>query len=371
MEVLGRELAERLPVHRFDVSGLLGDAEAFNLPPWRAVARAGREIRLIRALRELTGLIHFPNHHHARYGPVLGRPYVVTVHDLVRHTDHRRPEPLIHRPSRIDRVMLERDLAGIRQASAIIAVSRTTRREMIEQLGLDPDRVHVIHPGIDPRRFHPVCGPPLSHRYILFVGSEQPRKNFDGLLEAFRLLKASGTHRQLRLIKAGDAGGAEAPFRRHTLERIADLGLQDEVELVGRVGHRRLLELLSGAACLVQPSWHEGFGLPPLEAMACGCPVVVSDRGALPEVAGPAALVTEPVPEALAAEIDLVLSDAGLREGLRLAGLAHAQRFSWRTAACRTLELYRRLGAGSGAGLKPAVLSTRRLGSPPAGCYRT
>lgn len=343
MEVLGRELADRLQVRRFDASRVLGPAEAFNLTPARAAARSLREVRLVRALRSLDGPVHFPNHHHARYGVALRGPYVVTVHDLVRHQDHRRSAPLIHSPSRVDRAMLALDLAGIRRATALIAVSESTKRDLVAEFGLDPATVHVIRPGIDRDRFRPVLPAPLPHPYIVFVGSEQPRKNLAALLDALRLLKAVPEHRHLRLIKVGAAGGSEAPFRRSTEERIARLGLQDDVDLVGRVGHRRLLEILSGAACLVQPSWHEGFGLPPLEAMACGCPVIVSDRGALPEIAGPAALVTQPTPEALAEEIDLVLGDRSLRQGLRMAGLGHVRNFDWARAADQTRRLYQSL----------------------------
>ncbi|HWD65009.1 MAG TPA: glycosyltransferase family 1 protein [Solirubrobacteraceae bacterium] len=368
MEVLGRELSERLAVRRFDAGRFLGQAEAFNLTPARAAARLGREVRLLKALRDVEGLIHFPNHHHARYGLGIHQPYVVTVHDLVRHLDDRRSAPLIHRPNRIDRRMLGLDLAGIRQAAALIAVSESTKRELIEHLNLDPQRIRVIHPGIDLDRFHPVKTPSGPYRYLLFVGSEQPRKNLAALLEALRLVKRSPEHAGLKLIKVGSAGGSEAPFRRQTLRLIASLGLERDVELAGRVTHRRLLELLSGAACLVQPSWHEGFGLPPLEGMACGCPVIVSDRGALPETAGPAAIVTSPAPEALAAEIELVLGDPDLREALRLAGLTHVQRFGWGDAAARTLDLYRSVWPGGIPRLRSRTLRLefRRTASAPA-----
>lgn len=339
MEVLGRELAARLPVGRMN-SDHYRRAETFNPTIARALSGGLRDIGMVRALRRLGGLIHFPHHHFARFGPAAGNPFVVTVHDLIRHLDRRGAEPLIHSPNLVDRALLDLDLAGIRRAAAIIAISNTTRRDLIDQLGLPAAKVRVISPGIDPRRYRP-AGTESADPYLLFVGSEQPRKNLSALLGAFAALKRSGRHPNLRLVKVGDPGGSEAPFRARTLQAIRELDIADHIELPGRVPHQRLIELMSGARCLVQPSLYEGFGLPPLEAMACGCPVIVSDRGALPETAGPAALVTQPTAEALAENIDRMLGDRSLRERMRRAGADRVQQFDWDRTARDTLELYR------------------------------
>lgn len=261
--------------------------------------------------------------------------------------------------------MLALDVAGIRRAAAIIAVSESTKRDLVEHLGLSPERIRVVAPGIDRRRFAPVAPARLPYPYLLFVGSEHPRKNLPALLEAFAALKREPRYREVKLVKAGAAGGTEAPFRPRTLAALAAHGLQDEVKLAGHVSHERLIALYSGAQCLLQPSLYEGFGLPPLEAMACGCPVVVSDRGALPETAGPAALVTDPRPEALGQAIRAVLEDRTLRARLVHDGLAHVARFDWDRSAAATLEVYGQV-AGGRTTSRPAATASRDRAMAPS-----
>jgi glycosyltransferase involved in cell wall biosynthesis len=201
----------------------------------------------------------------------------------------------------------------------------------------------VIHPGIDCSRFRPVAPRALPYRYILFVGSEHPRKNLSALLGALRILKRDPSLRDLKLVKVGDPGGREAPFGDFTRQLVHRHDLQREVILRGRVSHETLLAMYSGAECLVLPSLYEGFGLPPLEAMACGCPAIVSDRGALPEIAGPAAIVTTPDADQLASAIRRVISDPRLRERLVSHGYRHVRRFSWSHAASQVGDVYERV----------------------------
>jgi glycosyltransferase involved in cell wall biosynthesis len=341
MQALAGELAARLPVRRLNTDIATASAEQYNLD-WRAAQRAARsDVAFLRTLARLRGLVHFPSHHLARYGALMRQPFVVTVHDLIRQFDRRRASPYIHRPTRRDRAVLALDVAGIRRAAAIIAVSEATKRDLVAHLGIDPERVHVIAPGIDRQRFHPVAPAPLPYRYVLCVGSEHPRKNLPALLGALAALKADARHRDLRLVKVGAAGGPEAPYRARTLAAVAEHGLDGDVHLTGQVSHADLLALYAGAQCLVQPSLYEGFGLPPLEAMACGCPVIVSDRGALPETAGPAALVSAPDADALAGAIGRVLGDGALRARLVRDGRAHVTRYDWAWTAAATLEVYR------------------------------
>jgi len=191
----------------------------------------------------------------------------------------------------------------------------------------------VVTPnGVDPA-FTPEGPSPDGTPYALVVGTLQPRKNPDAAIEALALLDDS----DLRLVFAGPDKGGRAHAER-TAERA---GLGARVEFKGHVPQEELAALYRGAACLVFPSRYEGFGLPALEAMASGTPVVATSAGALPEVTGGAAiLVPERSPAALAGGIERALAD---RERLVAAGLARAAEFTWADTARRTLEVYRSL----------------------------
>jgi glycosyltransferase involved in cell wall biosynthesis len=321
-------------------------AEQFAVPAYsrRALRSASAQRRFLAAARATAGALHLPNHHLARYGPQLKRPYVVTVHDLIRQSDAQGRTVHIHAPTRRDRRLLAADREGILQAAGIIAVSHHTARDMRRELGISDERVEVVYPGIDHDLFAPAATPrPLQDRAVLFVGSEHPRKNLMGLLEAFGELKRRHVGQQLRLVKVGAPGGREAPYRAQTLRTVTRLGLEGEVIFTGRVADEDLPVWYTHAECLVLASHAEGFGLPPLEAMACGCPVIVSRSGALPEVAGPAALAVEADDaREIANALQAVLTRADLRDALRRRGPLHAARFTWRRAAERTLNAHRR-----------------------------
>lgn len=306
---------------------------------------------VVRRLRALDApLLHFTNHHLARYGPVVGTPYVVTVHDLMRHRDRLdggRREPLIHEPNLRDRLYLRADAAGLRRAAALIAVSEHTKRELIELLELPAERIAVVREGVDREAFHAVAKCPMRDPYVLYVGSEQPRKNLGTLFRAFMRVRCAVPG--LRLVKVGAAGGPEAPFRKTTLDQARAAGALPHLVVADRVSHDELLGWYSGALCLVQPSRHEGFGLTPLEAMACGCPVVASSGGALPEVVGDAGIVygrPDDV-DALAWELSRLLSSAPERAALARAGRERAAAFSWARTAVLTRGVWRRVLAGA------------------------
>jgi glycosyltransferase involved in cell wall biosynthesis len=344
MEALARELRARIPVEPLRTNIYPASAGRFNVSWKEALGCLGRDAAFIRRLRKVRGVVHLPNHHLARYGLFVGEPYVVTVHDLIRQLDRGLDQPLIHRPTRRDRLLLALDARGIRRASAVIAISEHTRHALIRHLRISPERIAVIPPGIDLERFRPVRGTrPVPYRFLLFVGSEHPRKNLAGLLRVLRELKAEARFADLRLVKVGDPGAGEADFRQATLRALTELGLDGDVILRGRVSHDELVRLYSAAECLVLPSLYEGYGLPPIEAMACGCPVVVSDRGALPETTGGAALVTDPGPEPLADAVQRVVEDSSLRRRLVEAGHRHVRGLSWERTAEQTIGVYERL----------------------------
>jgi len=199
----------------------------------------------------------------------------------------------------------------------------------------------VVYQGVDHAVFRPLPGPPLDAPYLLFVGTEHPRKNLPTVLRAFAALKREARFRELKLVKIGSPGGPEAPFRACTLTALAELGLEREVVFREGISEEELARWYSGAACFVLPSLYEGFGLPPVEAMACGCPVVVSTAGSLPEIGGGAALLVEPCDAgALAEAVRRTLTDEATRKELTDRGLRRAAELSWERTARETLAVY-------------------------------
>ena len=244
-------------------------------------------------------------------GPLRSRvPVVVTIHDLA-FLRHPEAFPVWHRLS-------GRALAGpvARAAAAVVAVSEFAKRETAELLQVPPERIRVVPNGVEPV-FRPE-GSAAEGDYVLAVGTLEPRKNLPRVQEAARLAGV-----ELRVAGAEGWGGVDAAGR------------------VGFVDDERLAELYRGARCLVYPSLHEGFGIPVLEAMACGTPVVTSRGGALEETAGGAAVLVDPLDaESIAAGI----AEAERRRGeLRASGLARAAAFTWSRAADEVESLWREL----------------------------
>ena len=332
-----RRLAAQLPIATLDIGAASG------------LGKLAPE-ELERLLAATPGLVHLPHQHLARHAGGIAERLIVTVHDLILLSDMEGSKaPLIGRPAGEHRALLERDYDTIRRARAVVAVSRTTAREVVERLGVPSERVFVVSPGVDPAVFRPRRRRPRAGRYVLFVGSEQPRKNLAALLRALAHLRRTPELADVRLVKVGRAGRRNRLLRQPTAAEITRLGLEDAVTFLGNVPERRLARLYSGAGCLVLPSLDEGFGLPPVEAMACGCPCVVSNRGALPETAGPAALTVEPDdPEALAEAIVGVMADQELRTDLRSRGFAQAAGYTWWATGQAARDVYRRLGARIG-----------------------
>jgi alpha-1,3-rhamnosyl/mannosyltransferase len=255
---------------------------------------------------------------HAPYfvRPLAGvRRAVVTAYDLI---------PALHRWKWALKTRL-----SFRLAKRIVAISEATREALVAQLGIGRSRIDVAPLAAD-ERFTPRRRPgDLPERYVLYVGTNKPHKNVDALVAAWRRLSPADT----TLVIAG----REDPRFPSPRQRYAG-----DVRCLGDVADEDLPALMSGALCFVFPSLHEGFGLPPLEAMACGTPVLASNRTSIPEVVGDAGLLVEPDEEALADGLRRLLSDAALRDELRRRGLARAAQFTWKRTAERTLEAWER-----------------------------
>jgi glycosyltransferase involved in cell wall biosynthesis len=231
----------------------------------------------------------------------------------------------------------------LQAADAVIAASQCTKKDAVRLCGLDEAKIKVIYHGVS-QRFGPV-GPEamsavrqrygLPGRFILSVGTIEPRKNLTSVLEAYHALRTGGA--QLKLVIVGKKGWLYGGFFR----RLRQLGLEDEVILTGFAPDEDLPALYSAADLFVYPSLYEGFGMPVLEAMACGAPVVTSSTSSLPEVAGEAALLVDPTSvQELVTAMRSVLESKEVRDELRAKGLKQAGKFSWEETARETLAVY-------------------------------
>lgn len=280
--------------------------------------------------------------------PTRTRRLVVTVHDLAfRLHPETAPQSTRWWLARIDRTL--------HQASRVIAVSEATKRDLLELYGMNAERITVIPHGVDEQVFRPP--PPgeiervrrrfgITGPYLLSLGGIEPRKNLPNLVRAFARLPGPD---RLVLVLAG--GSVEwNPEGRDALEEALNDVPQDIAErvvLLGYVEEQDKVALLGGADALVYPSLYEGFGLPVLEAMACGTPVVTSDLSALPEVAGDAALLVDPSdPSAIASAVERVRDDPDLRRELRRKGMSRAAGYTWQETARRTAAVLHEAAEG-------------------------
>ncbi len=347
MDLYSQKLAEHLNVPKVYTNIYQESAELFNIS-WfsqQAIKSIKMDTEFVRELSRVGDVIHLPNHHMGRYGVFLKTPYVITVHDLIRYFDMIDSGAFIHRPNARDRLYLSLDYKGVAKAHRIIATSRYAKKSLVKYLGIPGSRIDVVYEGVDHSVFKPSRrSRPIDEPYILYVGSEHPRKNLRTLFEAFKKVKESSCFSDLKLVKVGKAGGCEADFRKPTLELVHRLGIEDYVVFVDYVPTDELPAYYSHAECFVLPSICEGFGLTALEAMACGCPVIASNKSALPEVVGDVGILIDPWNvNGFAEAVRRILTDEGLREELSRRGVERAKQFSWQRAAEETLRVYRKV----------------------------
>ncbi len=285
-------------------------------------------------IRRLAGhcdLYHFPNFiiHPLKRGKA-----VVTVHDLsfARFPQYAESSNL----KRLDK----RFQYTLERADAIIAVSKFSKRELTEMYGVEPERIEVIYQGVTVVPAKQIKES-LPSNYFIFVGTIEPRKNLGRLLEAWRIVRSRMTGKwKHKLLIAGAEGWGCASIR----EQAREKGIEDDLITLGYVEKEDLPALYRGAEALVFPSIYEGFGLPPLEAMAQGTPVISSSKASLPEVVGEAAIMFDPYnPDEIADAIIRIAEDRKLRDELISRGKERVKSFSWQKTARETLELYRKL----------------------------
>ncbi len=279
--------------------------------------------------------------------PLLGRVRrVVTVHDLafLEHPETAVPSLAAY----LNRVVPQ----AVAAADVVAAVSQATKQALITQYRTSPEKIAVVPCGVgpqvqrinDPSRLEEIRRKlELAQPFVFCVGTQEPRKNHLGLIKAFA---------QARKDSAGPAmlaiAGGQGWLYEETKQLVVDLKLTDSVRFLGRVSDSELLALYSLAHVFVFPSFFEGFGIPVLEAMACGVPVITSNTSSLPEVAGDAALLVDPHSvQEIADAIIRVLSEPQLQEELRQKGYVQAQRYTWEQSARKLLGVYQKLYDGN------------------------
>jgi glycosyltransferase involved in cell wall biosynthesis len=342
-----RALLEHLPeVSGHRVTAYLGEPRAGDVAwrgidarqaPFATVAPAARVLweQLFQPallLRTQVDLLHGPAYALPLICPARS---VVTIHDLsfilYPHTFNRANRLYLRLITRL----------AVRQADAVITVSEHTRNDVMRLLKVPADRVHAVPNGVD-QRFRPLPRHAvqlfreqrrLPERFILCVSTIEPRKNLSSLIRAYAALG----NIDCKLVIGGGRGWQyESVFA-----LVEELGLKDRIWFPGFINHEELPYWYNAADLFIFPSLYEGFGLPPLEAMACGTPAIVSNTSSLPEVVGSAGRLVDPTDvHALANAVHQVLTDKALAESMATQGRARAREFSWRATAKRTAVVY-------------------------------
>jgi glycosyltransferase involved in cell wall biosynthesis len=324
------------------------EALAATGPNFRAVAESAanysfaEQVRIPLALkREGVTLFHAP---HYVLPPLVRCRSVVTIHDCIHLMF---PQYL---PNRLALAYARTSIGlAARRATRVMTVSETSKRDILRFVDVEPDRIDVIYNAYDERFEVEPCEEDvvrvreryqLHDEFVLYAGNVKPHKNLERLIEAFNLVRARGLD-HLKLVLIGDEISRYAALRR----AVHHHQLHKYVRFLGYLPHETLAVMYRLAGVFVFPSLYEGFGLPPLEAMASGTPVVTSNVSSLPEVAADAAILVDPYdPGAIADGIERVLGDEGLRADLRRRGLARARQFSWEQSVRRVREIYDAVG---------------------------
>lgn len=317
-----------------------------------ALARLGENVEqvwweqvgiVLAGMREKIDLLHGPYWSNPLWSPW---PTVVTVHDVIQFV---LPE---YAWRKISRVYFGLVSAGARRAQAVITVSECSKQDIMKILGLGPERIHVIGNAVD-ASLYPVRDAWLlanvrerygiAPRFVLYFGGFDMRKNVPRLIEAYARLPEV-LRREYQLVIAGRYQHLGHPLYPDPRQTVRRLGLDGNVIFTGQIREQDKAPLYSAATVFAFPSLYEGFGMPVLEAMACGTPVVTSNVSALPEVAGDAGLLVNPYePAAISEALAELLESAARRDDLARRGLERARRFTWPQVAEQTVRVYKQI----------------------------
>jgi glycosyltransferase involved in cell wall biosynthesis len=274
--------------------------------------------------------------------PVVNPSWSLVIHMKTMHA-YTAPEAIGPLPRMYRRLQYPRTA---RAADAIIINSESLRSEIDQYLDVDPGKLKLIHEAVDHDLFKPgdvaaarahIVSYGVTEPFVLFVSSLWPYKNCDGLLRAWALARGELSGRQLAIV--GPGRDEKYVARLHSL--AAELGITGDLVFVGGVPLEETVRFYQAADVFVYPSLNETFGLPILEAMACGCPVVTSDTSAMPETAGGAAILADPKDPASIAQAITDAAKLGRAGGLAEAGLRRASQFTWAATGAATLDVYR------------------------------
>lgn len=259
---------------------------------------------------------------------------IVTCHDIIPVAYYHTQNPV-----------WKLNAKGLRKAEKIITVSEFSKNDIIKHIRYPEDKIEIIPPAVDHNLYYQNRNKSILKKYgikedekvILYVGAEEPRKNIQVLISSFNKLKSKIP--QIKLLKVGTPNYLRV--REKLLKQIESLNLQKDVIFAGYVPESELAKIYNAVDLFVFPSLYEGFGIPPLEAMACGTPVITSNSSSLPEVVGDAAIIIDPYDaNKFAEEMYEVLTEDGLREEMIRKGLDRSKMFSWEKAARKTREIY-------------------------------
>ncbi len=261
---------------------------------------------------------------------------ILTVHDLVAFlfpNTHNKKATLI------EKITLKR---ALKKSAHVVTVSQNTKKDLLKKFKYDSDKISIV-PCAGSEEFKPLEKEKLGDfiektnlppKFFLAVGTIEPRKNYPGLIKAFAELNK--IYPDVHLIVVGQKGWGYEEF----FNLIRKNYLNKKVHTLGYLSNESLMKLYSLSQALVFPSFYEGFGIPPLEAMRCGCPVIASDKSSVPEVVGDSAILINPEnPKEITAAMVKILTDSNLRKGFSEKGLEQAKKFSWRTSAEKLLEI--------------------------------
>ncbi len=291
-------------------------------------------------------VVHLSSHTHAflLLLPIFGgRKTIVTVYDIYPYRE-------MHRYSVFNRMITTLNMAGLKKADKLVAISEFTKRELISKLGIPAERISIAYPAVDHRFFKPAslknrrillkAFPNLGKHVILYLGSEEPRQNLETLLQALQILKNRGVRFQFVKVGMPSWPGGREKF----LNDLEKYGLSSQTLLLDYVREKYMPALYSYASVMAYPCKYTGFGLPPLEAMACGCPVVTSNATSIPEVVGNGGLMFSPAdPKGFASALEKLLRNPSIRKKFSKKALKRSQQFSWKDSSAAFAHSYKQM----------------------------